>query len=145
MLKANSDRLDYSEMLIPPVGYKTAFAIGTTYSLDLEALIGVSISLGLNEDIDSKLSDSPIYLLEALRKVTDKMLVFCEAGQIKAPATQNKLFPFLENSVVMVNAKNDKSFHPKVWLVKYENDSAEVVYRILVLSRNLTSWIPAHS
>lgn len=143
MLKANSDRLDYSEMLIPPVGYKTAFAIGTTYSLDLEALIGVSISLGLNEDIDSKLSDSPIYLLEALRKVTDKMLIFCEAGQIKAPATQNKLFPFLENSVVMVNAKNDKSFHPKVWLVKYENDSAEVVYRILVLSRNLTfdrSW-----
>ena len=143
MLRTNSDRLDYSEMLIPPVGYKTAFAIGTTYSLDLEALIGVSISLGLNEDIDSKLSDSPIYLLEALRKVADKMLIFCEAGQIKAPATQNKLFPFLENSVVMVTAKNNKSFHPKVWLVKYENDNAEVIYRILVLSRNLTfdrSW-----
>lgn len=143
MLKANSDRLDYSEMLIPPVGYKTAFAVGTTYSLDLETLISVSISLGLNEDIDSKLSDSPIYLLEALRKVSDKMIIFCEAGQIKAPVKQNKLFPFLENSVVLVNAKNDKSFHPKIWLIKYENDKAEVVYRVLVLSRNLTfdrSW-----
>ena len=143
MLKANSDRLDYSEMLIPPVGYKTAFAVGTTYSLDLETLISVSISLGLNEDIDSKLSDSPIYLLEALRKVTDKMIVFSEAGQTKAPVKQNKLFPFLENSVVLINAKNDKSFHPKVWLIKYENDKAEAVYRFLVLSRNLTfdrSW-----
>lgn len=123
MFKVNSDRLDYSEMLIPPVGYKTAFAVGTSYSLDLETLISVSIALGLNEDIDSKLSDSPIYLLEALRKVSDKMLIFCEAGQIKAPATQNKLFPFLENSVVTVNAKKDRSFHPKVWIVKYENDS----------------------
>lgn len=143
MLRTNSDRLDYSEMLIPPVGYKTVFAVGTTYSLDLEALIGVSISLGLNEDIDSKLSNSPIYLLEALRKVSDKMLIFCEAGQTKAPASQNKLFPFLENSVVMVNAKNNKSFHPKVWLVKYEDNNSEVIYRILVLSRNLTfdrSW-----
>lgn len=143
MLRVNSDRLDYSEMLIPPVGYKTAFAVGTTYSLDLETLICVSIALGLNEDIDSKLSDSPIYLLEALRKVSDKMLVFCEAGQIKAPTTQNKLFCLLENSVVMVNASNERSFHPKFWLIKYENDAAEVVYRVLVLSRNLTfdrSW-----
>lgn len=143
MFKVNSDRLDYSEMLIPPVGYKTAFAVGTSYSLDLETLISVSIALGLNEDIDSKLSNSPIYLLEALRKVSDKMLIFCEAGQIKAPVTQNKLFPFLENSIVTVNAKKDRSFHPKVWIVKYENDSSEDIYRVLVLSRNLTfdrSW-----
>lgn len=143
MFKANSDRLDYSEMLIPPVGYKTTFAVGTTYSLDLETLISVSIALGLNEDIDSKLSESPIYMLEALRKVTDKMLVFCEAGQIKAPVTQNKLFPFLENSVVMINAKKDRSFHPKVWIIKYENDNRESLFRVLVLSRNLTfdrSW-----
>lgn len=143
MFKVNSDRLDYSEMLIPPVGYKTTFAVGTSYSLDLETLISVSIALGLNEDIDSKLSDSPIYLLEALRKVSDKMLIFCEAGQIKAPVTQNKLFPFLENSVVTVNAKKDRSFHPKIWIVKYENDSSEDIYRVLVLSRNLTfdrSW-----
>lgn len=143
MFKANSDRLDYSEMLIPPVGYKTTFAVGTTYSLDLETLMSVSIALGLNEDVDSKLSDSPIYLLEALRKVTNKMLIFCEAGQIKVPVKQNKLFPFLENSVIMVNAKKDRAFHPKFWLVKYENTMREVIYRVLVLSRNLTfdrSW-----
>lgn len=143
MFKANSDRLDYSEMLIPPVGYKTIFAVGTTYSLDLETLISVSIALGLNEDIDSKLSDSPIYLLEALRKVNDKMIIFSEAGQIKAPSTQNRLFPFLENSVFMVNAKKDRSFHPKFWFIKYGNDEGEITYRVLVLSRNLTfdrSW-----
>jgi hypothetical protein len=143
MFKTNTDRLDYSTMLLPPVGYKTSFAVGTTYSLDLETLISMCITLGLKEDIDSKLSGSPICMLEALRQVSDKMLIFCEAGQIMAPDKQNKLFPFLENSVVTVNVNKNKSFHPKVWLTKYENENEADHYRLLVLSRNLTfdhSW-----
>lgn len=76
MLKPTSDRLDYSQMLTPPPGYETSFAIGTTYSLDLNALIGVSIALGLSESIDSALKDQPIYLLEALKRTADKLLIF---------------------------------------------------------------------
>jgi hypothetical protein len=43
----------------------------------------------------------------------------------------------------MINPSKDRSFHPKIWLIKYENDKGNVVYRMLVLSRNLTfdrSW-----
>lgn len=65
MFKPNSDRLDYSKMLTPPYGYDTVFAVGTTYSLDLDALIGISIALGLSESIDSEIKENPIYLLEA--------------------------------------------------------------------------------
>lgn len=39
--------------------------------------------------------------------------------------------------------KNNYSFHPKVWLIKYINDQNDVIYRFLILSRNLTfdrSW-----
>ena len=40
MLNPNNDRLDYGQVLAPPVNYKLDFAIGTTYSLDLDALVG---------------------------------------------------------------------------------------------------------
>ena len=53
MLKPASDRLDYSKMMAPPFGYETVFAVGTTYSLDLDALIGISIALGLSESIEA--------------------------------------------------------------------------------------------
>ncbi|WP_290441321.1 hypothetical protein [Clostridium tagluense] len=38
IIRANSDRVDYSEIFTPPINYKTAFAVGTTYSLDIETL-----------------------------------------------------------------------------------------------------------
>ena len=39
MLNPNNDRLDYGQVLAPPVNYKLDFAIGTTYSLDLDAVV----------------------------------------------------------------------------------------------------------
>ena len=148
MFKPTSDRLDYSRMLMPPDGYETDFAVGTTYSLDLDALIGASIALGLSESIDSELMESPIYLLEALRKTADKVIIFCEAGQIKAPQNAHALHILLENMVCEVTLKNKKSFHPKFWLIRYKNRSGEEIYRCLVLSRNLTfdrCWMWRHA
>jgi hypothetical protein len=143
MLKPTADRLDYSKMLAPPSGYETVFAVGTTYSLDLDALIGISIALGLSESIDSGLKENPIYLLEALQKTANKVLVFCEGGQIKAPTNAHALHILLEQMVFEIVLKNKKSFHPKFWLVKYENVQGEALFRCVVLSRNLTfdrSW-----
>ena len=44
MLNPNKNRLDYGEILSPPNNYELSFAIGTTYSLDLDALVGAAIS-----------------------------------------------------------------------------------------------------
>jgi len=143
MLKPTSNRLDYGYILAPPVGYETVYAVGTTYSLDLDALIGASIALGLSESIDSELKDNPIYLLEALKRTADKVALFCESGQIQVPYQAKVLHSLLESMVVEVAMKNKKSFHPKFWLVKYENDLGEDLFRCIVLSRNLTfdrSW-----
>lgn len=143
MFKPTSDRLYYSQILAPPPQYETVFAVGTTYSLDLDALIGACIALGLSESTDNALKDNPLYLLEALRKTSDKLLIFCEAGQIKAPSISNKLYLLLEKMVVEIVMPKTKSFHPKLWLVKYENAVKDTLYRCVVLSRNLTfdrSW-----
>ena len=86
MLNPTNDRLDYGQILVPPAGYELDFAVGTTYSLDLDALTGASLALGLSEETDSALMNNPVCLLEALRSTGDKVALFCEAGQIHLPS-----------------------------------------------------------
>lgn len=143
MLKPAEERLNYSDLLTPPTGYDVDFAVGTTYSLDLEALVGVPIALSLSVEMEGTFKENPIYVLEALRRSVDKFAIFCEAGQIKTPQNANNVFSLMENSVFEVALANEKSFHPKVWLIKYRNEEEEELYRFLVLTRNLTfdrSW-----
>ena len=53
MLNPNKDRLDYGQILAPPTGYFLDFAVGTTYSLDLDALVGASLALGLSDSVST--------------------------------------------------------------------------------------------
>ncbi|MBO5933869.1 MAG: hypothetical protein J6Q94_00105 [Clostridia bacterium] len=149
MLNPNNDRLDYGQIIAPPADYNLDFAIGTTYSLDLDALVGACIALGLAEETDSDLMKNPICLLEALRATGDKIALFCEGGQIHLPNSVTSLYILLEKMVfpVTTGAKRGlakyPSFHPKFWLIKYVNNKGEALYRVVVLSRNLTfdrSW-----
>jgi hypothetical protein len=143
MLKPAEDRLNYSDLLTPPKGYEVDFAIGTTYSLDLEALVGVPLALCLSEEMDRTFQDDPLYVLEGLRRSADRFAIFCEAGQMKVPQNGNVIFSLLENSVFEVALKNGHSFHPKLWIIKYKDENQNVLYRLLVLTRNLTfdrSW-----
>ncbi len=149
MLNPNNDRLDYGQMLAPPADYELDFAVGTTYSLDLDALVGASLALGLAEETDSALKGNPICLLEALRSTGDKVAMFCESGQIHIPNHPTALYILLEKMVFSVKTRKEKriaafpSFHPKFWLIRYINKSGQKKYRVIVLSRNLTfdrSW-----
>ena len=146
---SSKDRINYGEVLMPPVGFRLERAVGTTYSLDLETLTAVSIALGLIEDTDSELISNPISMLSAFQKISDRIVVFCEAGQIKPPAKSNALCLTLEKMVVPVSIPFDKkinrypAFHPKTWLLEYSNEDGEKQYRFVVMSRNMTfdhSW-----
>ena len=149
MLNPNNDRLDYGQVLAPPVNYKLDFAIGTTYSLDLDALVGACIALGLAEETDSDLMKNPVCLLEALRATGDKVALFCEGGQIHLPGNVTSLYILLEKMVFPVTTTKRKgvakypSFHPKFWLIRYVDEKNNYLYRVVILSRNLTfdrSW-----
>ena len=59
------------------------------------------------------------------------------------PNKANPVFALLESSIFEVVLKKERSFHPKVWLVKYIDSNGKALYRLIVLSRNLTfdrSW-----
>ena len=149
MFKPKEERLNYGQLLIPPVGYTLVRAVGTTYSLDLETLMSVCIALGIQESTDSSLTQNPFAILKSLQGLSDKLLVFCEAGQIAAmPPEKSPLMLLLDKMIVPVKLKEIKgkgypSFHPKTWLLQYEDADGIQFYRFIVLSRNLTfdrSW-----
>ncbi len=149
MFNPNEDRVDYGRVLAPPSGYELDFAVGTTYSLDLDTLVGASLALGLSMETDSAFLNNPVCLLEALRTTGDKVALFCESGQIHLPGNVNSLYILLEKMVFSVKTAKRRgmaaypSFHPKCWLIRYVNKAREKYYRFIVLSRNLTfdhSW-----
>ncbi len=149
MLNPNYNRLDYGQILAPKPGYNLDFAVGTTYSLDLDALVGASLALGLSEETDSELMNNPVCLLEALRCTGDKIALFCEGGQIHLPSKVTSLYILLEKMVFSVKTAKQNgiasypSFHPKFWLIRYKNPIGDIYYRVIVMSRNLTfdrSW-----
>lgn len=148
MLNLTNNRLNYGDILLGPNNYHLDFAIGTTYSLDLDSLVGVSLAL-LSGEIDSDMLNNKVLLLDSLIKNTGKIDLFCENGQIHTPKNPNPLHILLEKIVFQVTNNNFSehskfaSFHPKFWLLRFIDDNDKVLYRVIVLSRNLTfdrSW-----
>lgn len=151
MFDIEQDRCDYGRLLAPPEGFELDAAVATTYSLDLETLTFAAIALGHGENTDSMLKDNPVSMLNALRKIRDKVVIFYETGRIAVPASRrtSNFYQLLEGMTVPValpahKGNNYPSFHPKMWLICYMNrGSRERRYRFLVMSRNLTfdrSW-----
>lgn len=139
-------RTIYLSALRPPTGYRLDRAIGTTYSLDLMTLLSVPLAFALFDRAESndELLKDPVLLLEALRRYAGRTTVYCNAGQIAVPSGRHPLFVALEPMVVEVKAPTQGGvFHPKVWAMRFVAEGAPVVYRTLVLTRNLTpdrSW-----
>ena len=138
MFDVAKDRLSYGELLRPDVGYQLDFAVGMTYSLDLEALLGVPVSLGLLEEGDEEQMRSPLYVLEAIRESAGKIALFCNAGSIQLPERIQSVYSLLEESVFQVKRTDKSSFHPKLWVLKYSSPEEGTYLKLLVLSRNLT-------
>lgn len=151
------DRHHLLELLRPPQGYRLSCGIGTTYSLDLVALLTAPLAFTFFEHTRSTgrtLGLDPLALLTALRRSAEHLSIFCQAGQIGVPGNRQPLLGYLENSVFEVKARNRGGiFHPKVWILRFvpsgpsngnpKQAGEPVRYRLLCLTRNLTfdqSW-----
>ena len=140
------DRQLLLECLRPPSGYRLDRAVGTTYSLDLIALLTAPLAFTLFdwEDEQGRPTSDPVALLEAVRRHAGHIHLFCEAGQIKVPPPGQRLVAWLEQSIIQVQAPNDQGvFHPKIWLLRFVCEDQPTRYRFLCSSRNMTfdrSW-----
>lgn len=136
---------DVRELLLdalrPPDDCELVHAVGTTYSLDMQALLFAPLAFAM---FDWALGDdgapNPIALLESFRRHADRTTVFCQAGQIGLPRTYQPLLTYLEPCVVPVTPPQaHRIFHPKLWVLRFRpHDGDRDRYRLLCLTRNLT-------
>lgn len=136
------DRELLLDALRPPEGCQLDLAVGTTYSLDLMALLSAPLAFSVFAGADASARD-PLVLLEAVRANAARITLFCDAGHVYVPPADRFLFAYLEDSVVECVAPLGGSFHPKVWVLRYREEDGTAAYRFLCLSRNLTfdrSW-----
>ncbi len=176
-----ANRLTLIDAMRPPAGFRLESAMAVTFTLNLRALLAVPAALSFtgaalgspdredppdepgsegdesrgSTDVDPSRGRErlePVELIHALRSHADKLTVFSQAGEIALPASQ-KIFAFLERSVVAVTAPRHGIVHPKVWVIRYEpapqsgrtaeGRAGAHRLRVLVSSRNLgfdDSW-----
>ena len=134
------------ESLRPPAGYRLRRAVGTSYTLDLIALLTAPLAFTFFDAHDEEGAPvtDPVALFEALRRHAENVTLFCQAGAITVPKPEQTLLAYLEGSVVEVQPPRPEGiFHPKLWVLAFDADEAPTIYRVLCLSRNLTfsrSW-----
>lgn len=139
-------RVLLTDALRPPAGYRVDVAVGTTYSLNLTALLLAPLSFALFDSGDTQDTRSldPIRLLEAVRRYAEHTTVFCQAGAIHVPTKYRSILTFVEDSVrEAAPADDDGLFHPKMWALRFVDQELNQLHRVVVLSRNLTldrSW-----
>jgi hypothetical protein len=135
------DRLLLFEALKPPAGFRFDEGIGTTYSLDLLALLTAPLAFTLFEqqgEEDQRAGVDSLEILESLRRHAAQLTIFCHAGRISLPKTFYPQLAFVEDAIVQCQPQAHGAFRPKVWVLRWVNGTGDVQYRVLVLSRNLT-------
>ena len=135
-----TDRRLLFDALSPPSGFKLDFAVGTTYTLDLFALLSAPVAFAFSDwqDRDGRPLGDPLALLKAVREYADRICLFFQAGCIHVPPNYQPLLSSIETSLVETLAPRGGSFHPKVWFLRFEDSDKKVIYRFLCLSRNMT-------
>ncbi|PVE94110.1 phospholipase D family protein [Microbacterium sp. TPD7012] len=122
-----------SELLHPPPGFTLSHAVGTTFTLTLEAALAVPLSLVGSGTTD----DDAVGMISAVRRAVERTDVFAQAGYIGLGAASD-LVAVLEPMIHPVVTKPGRLFHPKVWFLEFAAGD-ERRYRFVCSSRNLTN------
>jgi len=139
-------RVLLTDALRPPASSAVDLAVGTTYTLDLTALLLAPLTFAALEAqaSDGQIQTDPLALLESVRRYADRTTVFCQAGAIAVPAAYRSVLTFAEDSVHQVSPRREnRIFHPKTWTLRFVDEAGTYAHRFVVLSRNLTfdtSW-----
>ena len=101
-----SGRVIYSDILRPEDGFEIDFAICTTYSLDLAALLLSAVSIAGFQYVESdEALNDPLAMLKSLRDIKDKFVVFCQDDRMVYSGKDNLLVGFLDKTIVSVHPK----------------------------------------
>lgn len=127
------------DCLRPPTNFRIDAAVGTTFTLGLDALLIPPAAWAIHSIGDRLENADPILLANSLRLFAERTVVFHQAGASRpfTPGTE-ELAAFLDEMVYPIRVGKGETFHPKVWLLRFKNDDGESGLRVLIGSRNLS-------
>ena len=138
---APDERILLLDALRPPADMELAHAVGTTFTLDLATALTVPLAFA---GYSLSAGGDTIAVMEAVRSTAAALDIFCQAGSVTSVRWPGDLLVLLEDVVHEVRRpKPGHLFHPKVWVLRYGGLEDNEVFRVLMLSRNLTvdrSW-----
>lgn len=138
------DRHLLTDALRPPTGFSVDAALATTYTLDLNSVLLAPLAMAAYDHTTASIdAATPVALLESIRRHAEHTTVLCQAGGVHVPAAYPRLAAFAEGMVAEVVPPPGRTFHPKVWLLRFVSPDGERRHRFVCLSRNLTgdrSW-----
>ncbi len=146
MLDVKRNRLDYGRLLIPPQGFTLRQAVATSYSVDLDTLLSIPVALYYAQTLEGKLQGKDVQIIRAIRHTASLLTIYHQEGQLKVPRSAKDIYAYFEDALIpLLPTDAFASFHPKTWILRYDNseDPEDVIFRLIVLSRNLTfdrSW-----
>lgn len=113
-----------------PRGYKVTHIFGTSYSVNGSVLNDVIKQTVIHRN--EKFYNNVLFVCQNNRYV---------GGLGKGDSDPVARILFLEGRIIGIEQKQSGSFHPKVWIFRYENkkEAEKILYRVAVLSRNTTS------
>jgi hypothetical protein len=143
MLPINIDNL--SAYLKPPLGYRFDKGFTTTYSLHLDILLTMPMFLDGRLSEQNAVIQNYAGVVKAINNFRDKFKVYVQKGEIQTSSLGSKkasrLYELLRPMIKEIPKETKKSsFHPKIWLLRYESENGEnKKYRLIILSKNLTN------
>mgnify|MGYP000932184926 CR=1 FL=1 len=140
-VKDSKTYIDFGKQLQPPPRFEIDYAVATTYSLDLYALLSIPLAMYYKQELDVEVTEDNFQILESLQHLRKHLKIYCQKGKISVPkANSTQLLAFIEGCVTEVAPSSPfESFHPKVWVLRFKSmDTKEIRYRLIVMSRNLT-------
>lgn len=128
----------YLDVLRPDPGWEVDLALLASYSSDLVVMVASMLALaGLD---DERGSGSKVDFASAHERLAGRLQFLVQSGRMSRPRVKPPVLGIMDRFVTMIDADERKgSWHPKIALVRYTHDEAELAqWRLWIGSRNLT-------
>jgi hypothetical protein len=140
MNKEGWPKFSFTELLKPPDGWRTDYAILSTYSADLVVIVTSLLAMS-GCDLESRRTGSRVELVRAIEALRGRVRILAQQGRVVIPAAPVPILKLLDKFLLtIVTDEHESSFHPKAAFLRFQNldDPSDRQWRIWLGSRNLT-------
>lgn len=130
----------YLEILRPDAGSEVTGAILTSYSADLPSIVAALLALAGRDNEAG--SGSKTDLAEAVEQLRGKVKILIQRGRLARPKRIPSIAAILDQFIQEIDFdERERSWHPKIALVRLASSDAAPAWRMWFGSRNLTRAI----